>query len=112
MPGLAGSEAVSYHGHSLGRQHLLRGQCGEVGQVCQHIHQGDDGEGDDDGQGQVSGRSGRGASPKGSPAQGQTGRWGAGVPSNTGGPGPEPHCAGKVATSTGKGLEAGRWAAA
>lgn len=50
-PGKAGGS--SYHGHGLGCQHLLRGQGGEVGQVCQHIHQGDNGEGDDDGQGQV-----------------------------------------------------------
>lgn len=74
---------VPYHGHSLRRQHLLRGQCGEVGQVCQHVHQGDDGEGDDDGQGQVSARKGRWTSSKGSLAQA--------------GPGPEPHCTGKAA---------------
>lgn len=85
--GVRGSEVASYHGHSLRRQHLLRGQCGEVGQVRQHVHQGDDGEGDDDGQGQVSGRRGRGTSSKGSRARGQTGWWGAGAPSDTQGPG-------------------------
>lgn len=53
-PGMsqAGAEG-SYHGHGLGRQHLLGAQRGEVSQVGQHIHQCDHRQGDDDSQGQV-----------------------------------------------------------
>lgn len=63
LSSLSAPALASYHGHGLRGQHLLRGQRGEVGQVREHVHQGDDGQGDDDGQGQVSGRS-AGTSPQ------------------------------------------------
>ena len=43
----------AHHSHGLGLHHLTGGDGGEVRHVGQHVHDGHDGHGDDDGQGEV-----------------------------------------------------------
>lgn len=56
----AGGRTDTHHGDGLGRDHDLRGDGGEVGQVGQDVNHRDDGHGDHDGQGQVPAGEGRG----------------------------------------------------
>ena len=61
--GVEGSTArlpvFTHHGHGVGGQQLLGTHGGDVGDVSKHVDEGDQGDGDEDGPGQVPGKAER-----------------------------------------------------